>query len=288
MEKQLLDAGPSQRGWHQFEQAGRCIRLWAWNHKANKPFIVTEPLVKGSLLHIGLAHYYQRKLEEKEGRDPNAFYTPEEAVLVLSKQEARKSEDRNEASLWVSCTAPVLVALEKYQSQWSRCSWKVIAVEQELRAQITRTDGSGRFLFTQRADLIVQDAHGFYWIVDHKSCYRITSKTLRQHILSGQFLGYQMFGRRMYGRKFGGVVINRVKLSSPVDFERSVLEPAPAAAAGFMRSLQQTEDRIQAHAHLTDPMDFPAVLSDQVCYGKYGPCSAFELCRWGDEDATAS
>ena len=287
--KSLLDAGPSERGWHQFEQASRCLRLWAWNHKAKKPFIVTEPLVKGSLLHIGLAHYYQRKLEEQEGRDPDAFYAPEESVLVLSRQEARKSRDRNEASLWVSCVTPVLVALEKYQSHWARCSWKVVAVEQELRAHISRSQslpsGSERFLFTQRADLIVQDPHGFYWIVDHKSCYRITSKTLRQHILSGQFLGYQMFGRKIYGRKFGGVVINRVKLSSPVDFERSVLEPAPVAASGFVGTLRQIEDRIQSHAHISDPMDFPPVLSDQVCYGIYGPCTYFELCRWGDEDA---
>tara|TARA_R110002020_G_scaffold12271_2_gene45187 strand:- start:2808 stop:3731 length:924 start_codon:yes stop_codon:yes gene_type:complete len=282
MSKILVDAGPSERGWHGFENAARCLRYWAWGKVGGKKFAVTEPLVKGSLIHVGLAHYYQQKSVE----NPDDYYTPAEAITVLAQEEADKARDFNERNLWLSSVAPIIGAMDAYEHEYdSRCNWKVVAVEKELRAHIPIEKGSDdTFLFTQRADLIVEDGHGFKWIVDHKSCYRITGKTLRQFILSGQFLGYQVFGRKMYGNKFGGLILNRVKLSQPHGFDRCSLEPAPAAVSGFIRMLRQTEQRIRDYSHLTDPMDYPPVFSEQVCYGKYGQCPAFELCRWGDDN----
>jgi len=243
------------------------------------PFKMSEPLVKGSLLHIGLAHYYQLK------KTPDAnYYTPFEAVGALAKREADATHDMHEKVLWANFVPLICAAIEEYARHYMNCGWKVLEVERELRAHIPKRPGSNEtFLFTQRADLIVEDAHGFKWIVDHKSCYRITSKTLRQHILSGQFLGYHVFGRKMYGKQFGGLILNRVKLSDPFDFDRCTLEPAPAAAAGFVKMLQQTEQHLDSYVHLDNPMDYPPVFSEQVCFGKYGQCPAFELCRWGKE-----
>lgn len=282
MEQILLDAGPSERGWHQFEVAARCMRLWAFRHKDGLEFPVTEPLVKGSLLHIGLAHYYEIK---KSG--PGDLYEPFDAIKELARREAEKAERKfsykGAAALWRNSVPEVCAALDEYMLYYHDCSWKVLEVERELRAHIPKESGDSTFLFTQRADLIVEDPAGFKWIVDHKSCYRITSKTLRQHILSGQFLGYQVFGRRMYGDKFGGVIINRVKLSSPFGVDRTTVEPAPAAVAGFIRMLQATDARIERWQGHEDSMDYPPAFSDQICYGKYGQCSAFELCRWGKD-----
>lgn len=281
MSKILLDAGPSERGWHQFETAARCMRLWAFRHKDGMEFPVTEPLVKGSLLHIGLAHYYEIK---KSG--PGNIYEPIDAVKELAERESIKAfnqNNRSAANLWKSAVPVVCAAVDEYMLYYHDCSWKVLEVERELRAHIPNENSDSTFLFTQRADLIVEDPRGFKWIVDHKSCYRITSKTLRQHILSGQFLGYQVFGRKMYGDKFGGVIINRVKLSNPFGVDRTVVEPAPAAVAGFVRMLQTTNARIEKWENVEDSMNYPPVFSDQICYGKYGQCSAFELCRWGRE-----
>ena len=295
----LLNAGPSERGWHQFENAARCMRLWAFNQKTDMKFPVTPPLVKGSLIHQGLAHYYIREMYLNQGPCLESladdYYSPNDAIALLAEHEAARTANINEANLWLSSVAAIQEAMDAYIQRYKTCSWKPIAVEQELRANIPRGTDPGlvhrwrihplrdRFLFTQRADLIVEDAHGFKWIVDHKSCYRITSKTLRQYILSGQFLGYQVSGRRLYGKKFGGVILNRIKLSEPYGFDRIAIDPAPAAVSGFVKMLQMTENRIQQWNHLDDPMDYPPVFSDQVCYGKYGPCQAFELCRWGKE-----
>ena len=53
MTQTLLDAGPSERGWHRIETAARCLRLFAWTQVVGKTFPATEPLIKGSLLRIG-------------------------------------------------------------------------------------------------------------------------------------------------------------------------------------------------------------------------------------------
>ena len=107
---------------------------------------------------------------------------------------------------------------------------------------------------------------------------------MRQHVLSGQFLGYQIFGRKMYGKDFGGVIVNRVKLSEPLDFDRTILEPAPAAMRRFTKNLAMQESMVDMFEG-QPPQEWPAVYSDQTCWGKYGKCDAFELCQWGENDA---
>lgn len=275
MSKILVEAGPSERGWHRFEQASRCLRLFALNQSGHVPRTMSDPLVKGSLLHVGLAQYYAAKMND--GLD---YYSPEEGIKILSEQMADESVTAHDAALWRIHVPEIIQAVKAYIVRWRDCPWEVVAVEKELRAQIPRLSGDGTFLFTQRADLIVKDHHDIHWIVDHKSCYRIDSKTLRQHILSGQFLGYQIFGRKMYGKKFGGVIVNRVMLRGPYGFDRCTLEPAPHAVKRFIHNLAHVEDSTERYEG-KEPFEWPAAYSDQVCWGKYGKCRAFELCQWG-------
>jgi len=283
-EKILLDAGPSERGWHRIEGASRCLRLYAWREAGKLPRVESEPLIKGSLLHIGLAHYYAQMRAKQEGTDPDVFFSPEDAVRILSAQGANDATTAHAAALWRVSMPPILMAIQAYKRRWEHCDWQPVAVEEQLRAKIPNFAREGSFLFTQRADLIVKDSSDTYWVVDHKSCYRIESKTLRQHILSGQFIGYQLFGRRVYGEKFGGVIVNRVKLSEPCGFDRTVLEPAPDAIKHFAKNLAIQEYMVDMFSG-APPEQWPAVYSDQTCWGKYGKCAAFELCQWGDQDA---
>ena len=242
------------------------------------PRLESEPLIKGSLLHIGLAHYYIRKQRERwyeehpAGGSADDYYTPADAVRKLAILGAKEATTAHAA------------ALQAYEARWQHCTWEPVMVEEELRAHIPKYNQEGSFLFTQRADLAVKDSDGTYWIVDHKSCYRIESKTLRQHILSGQFIGYQLFGRKKWGEKFGGVIVNRVKLSGDYGFDRTTLEPAPSAIRRFAKNLALQEHMVDMFEG-KPPIEWPAVYSDQTCWGKYGKCDAFELCQWGQEDA---
>ena len=245
------------------------------------PRLESEPLIKGSLLHIGLAHYYIRKQIKLSGGNPDDYFTPDDAVRKLSAIGASEASTAHATALWRVSVPNIVLALKAYEARWMNCSWEPVMVEEELRAHIPKYSQDGSFLFTQRADLAVKDADGTYWIVDHKSCYRIESKTLRQHILSGQFIGYQLFGRKKWGKNFGGVIVNRVKLSNPYGFDRTVLEPAPAAIKRFAKNLSLQEHMVDMFEG-KPPLEWPAVYSDQTCWGKYGKCDAFELCQWGE------
>ena len=266
----LLDAGPSERGWHRLESAIRCLRLYAYEQIAGIRFPISPPLVNGSLLHIGLAHLYRRRQATQNGEDPSQWFEPHEAVKELSRRNA------HESPLWEAGVDVVLPALGAYEARWRGEDWKVLAVEEQLRAHV----GEGKHLYTQRPDLIVESAQGRVFIIDHKSCYRITSKTLRQHILDGQFLGYQLFGHQLYGPRFGGVVVNRVMLSAPYGFDRTSVEPAPKALGDFTSLISTTEERI-ANCKDKEPDDYPPAFSNQTCWGKYGQCHAYEICRFG-------
>ena len=266
---ELLDAGPSERGWHRIENMLRCPRLYGWKNLVGVPFVISQPLVNGSLIHVALAHHYQRMWERQNDGDPDKWLTPEDAIAALAKK------NHEESALWLTAVPQIVSAYRAYRDNWLGEGWKVISVEEELRARL----GEKKYLYTQRADLIVEDENERVWIVDHKSCYRITSKTLRQHILDGQFLGYQMFGRARFGEKFAGVLVNRIKLSNPFDFDRRGLEPAPHALGMFVKSIVQAEEKIEEYGE--NVKDYPMVLSNQTCFGKYGQCSAFDLCRFG-------
>lgn len=268
----LLDAGRSERGWHRIQNVIRCPRLFAWKEIEGIPFKISPPLVKGSLIHIALAHHYQRMKEVQTGGDPEDWLSPEDAVFALAQK------NREESPLWEDCAPLIVDAYFGYRNNWLREDWKVLEVEVELRARV----GKLKHLYTQRADLIIEDHDGRVWIVDHKSAYRISSKTLRQHILDGQFIGYQMFGYAKYGARFAGVLVNRVKLSTPYEYDRRSLEPAPAAIEDFVNVIEEAEARI-ARYEGKPTREWPMALNNQTCFGKYGQCSAYELCRFGGE-----
>lgn len=271
----LLDPGPSERGWHRIQNVLRCARLYAWKHESEElPRKDSPPLIRGSLLHAGLAHLYIRQQAAAEGRDPDEWYTPRQAVVAAA-------QERNSPE-WDRMVGPVRQALAQYIDNWSArdsLEWKVLFVEHELRARL----GPDKKLYTQRADLVVEDQQGRVWIVDHKTAYRLTAKTLDQHILDGQFLGYQHFGQAIWGERFRGVVVNRIRIDNKTgeaSFSRRVLEPAPAALSDFVETVLHGEATIDQFSG-KEPREWPGVFNSISCYNKYGKCPAFDLCRFG-------
>ena len=267
----LLDAGRSERGWHRIQNVIRCPRLFAWKEIKGLNFPISSPLVNGSLIHIALAHHYQRIKEKQTGGNPDDWLRPEDAVQALALKNVEES------TLWLAAVPQIVDAYYAYVNNWLGENWKVLEVEHELRAHL----GEEKHLYTQRADLIVEDNDDRVWIVDHKSAYRLNSKTLRQHILDGQFVGYQLFGKAKYKERFAGVLVNRVKLSTPYDFDRRPLEPAPQALKWFVKVIEEGERRISQWEG--KPIEeWPMALNNQTCFGKYGACDAYDLCRFGE------
>lgn len=264
--KILINTGPSPRGVHRLEQALICPQLYAYRHRLEKETSNKDALVKGSLLHVGLAHYYAQQRAVQRGEDPAAYHDPLPAIELAS------AEWGVTGTAWKALASQ---AVSAYMTQYMMEKFTIIGVEDLVETMI------GPYRLTARWDLVTQDSQGKFWIYDHKSTGRIVAKTSERYTMALQFLAMQYMGREKFGDKFGGVRINLVGLTPVGHFHRTSPEAAPNALMRFPQIVEDAEAIIERYA-TRDPWDWPKAASEQVCQRPYGPCDYLDLCRWGD------
>ena len=79
-------------------------------------------MVKGSLIHLGLAQHYSQLREEQEGRDPKTYFDPLEAIDLMVEAKPDWKEHGDLAKR----------VIEAYLIQWRNERFKVVAVEELL------------------------------------------------------------------------------------------------------------------------------------------------------------
>jgi hypothetical protein len=289
----LLDTGPSERGAHRIMTAGKCLRQYAYDIQASSgPKTTTKnpAFMVGTMLHLMLAHRYAHKaftdgavILDAADRvltraDAPNILTP---LIALSEFVLRDSSGMSDQFY-----DQVLTAYAAYDTKYgSEARWRVLGVEQQYRVHLPGLPPEIS-LYTQRADLVVEDkSTGLVYFVDHKKAYEISAKTAAQYTLHGQFLGYAKLGRHFFKEKFGGVMLNRIRVTPP-QFSRTLVEPAPRAVADYVRNVVGIEKMAQWAGETFGPPElvpdaWPASFSEEVCYGKYGKCKYFERCRFG-------
>lgn len=269
-----IDAGSSgEWGWHATEIALRCPQLFAYHYRIGREALGTggnrAPLMKGSLVHQGLAHHYARVQSAQEGRDPEEWARPDVAIEACAEKLGK------EALPYISLAQSVV---RSYAAHHATETIRPMHVEEVFTAEI------GGYKFTQRFDLVARDASGKVVILDHKTTGRIDSKVTQRYVLSGQFLGMASFGRRIWGDEFGGVRLNLIEMGDDGQhkFSRVTTDPAPHALRLFPLSVEHARKRIDdLDKSGLDPWEWPKVLSEQVCITPYGRCDGYDLCRWG-------
>ena len=269
----LIGTGPSSPlSGHKIDSWIKCPQLWAYSNAMDPspvPRTDTPALIKGSLGHQGLAHYYRRLQAEQEGEDPEQWFSPLAAI------EQRAAE---EGPMWQEFVTLAQRTIRDYMRHYDGQHIRVVGVE-----KVFTLEGPG-WKLTRSADLVVEAA-GVIRIIDHKCVGRITSKTVDRYALSGQFLDYALIGQEAYGERFGGTYLNLVEWPQAQGRPKYLQTLAPGAPVA-VRSRRAALDRAHAArdhftAAGTDPWEFPKRLHEQVCTGPYGHCKAYELCRWG-------
>lgn len=262
--KILLNTGPSPRGVHRLELALKCPQLYAYSHVLGFDLGDRRALVRGSLGHVGLAHYYARLKAAQDGTDPEAFYEEHEAI------------DRAAPAfggLGLEMQPIAHRAVDGYLANFAAERFRVLAVEHLVE---TRVMGH---LLTARWDLVAEDAAGKIWIYDHKFVGRADSGTAKRYTTAIQFLAIQHMGREVYRERFGGVRINLVGCENQT-FWRESPEAAPHLLTEFPQIIDDAEAVIE-RMKVRDPWRYQKTASEQVCRGPYGVCDGRELCRWG-------
>lgn len=274
MTKILIDAGPSEHGWHALESFLKCPQLYSYKYNLAVDFPPSDPLVKGSLVHVGLAHHYARKRALDSGGDPNQYYTPIEAMELVSAKPEWKG-------LGHKHLADCVAAVTAYQAYYGVEKFKVLHVEEQFEALI-----KGKYKFTARFDLVVEEPDGKVYVWDSKTSYKISSTTVERYTLSGQFLSMATFGHTLWQKNFGGVRINFVGMipdkSGKYNFVRVTPDPAPAMLRRFPQIIEDAELGIRKlEASLRPFTEWPVVANEQVCMGPYGKCPAWDMCQFG-------
>ena len=294
-DKILLDAGSSgEQGWSTSSTILRCGRKWRLRREGYTDGS-RAPLIKGSLVHVGLAHYYARLQADQQGWDPDRYYTPAEAVALLSERNGPP---------WAEHRQLATKAVAGYQRRMSAYPERVIAVEHLIEVDVPVTFGRehpapddgelGRLrhllacelpeTITHRAriDLICEAPDGRFIIRDHKTSSDPRATSTTPFDLSGQIVGLTWWGQQQWGERFGGVEIGAINLTTGrIDFRRPKLAPHAVAEWPKMRTWIEVQKRV-LRALYGNGMDYPMALSDQgPCLDRYGPCGFRESCRMG-------
>jgi hypothetical protein len=266
LNKILINTGPSDRGWHRIQDAIICTRLYAYRHVLDLEGS-RGALVLGSLIHIGLAHNYQRQKETQQGRDPDCYYTPLEAIDAAAEQFGDCATERDTAREVVT----------RYLATWGVEPIKIISVEDQYEALL-----KSKWRFTARWDLVYEDVAGRVWVMDSKSTAKLTSGSGRTYSLSGQILMAQIMGHGIWGPRFGGVRLNFLQTVPPWKLSREAPEPAPAMLGAVVDRICRAEEQIAAlEASGAPPDEWPPAINEHACMTRYGPCFFFDRCCWG-------
>ena len=266
-----IDAGPSRAGWSRLSKMLKCPRFYALDKTAERS--ASDALVRGSLMHIALAHHYAA-LKSVQHDEQVEYLTPEDAVKRYAAEAECELHDK-----WAD---KVIGTYHQYAMMYPVPSWRIQGVEQVVETKVRDDVQDTSYDYTARIDLIVAH-HGKHYFVDHKTSFAILPKTYNKYTLSGQFLGQQMIGREMFGDDFGGVILNLIGWDDrkPVSsFKRKVLPYAERSVAHFPDTVKQAE-RMIAEFEGRDPFHYPGAHHDNACQTTYGPCSFFETCRLG-------
>jgi len=295
----LLDAGSSGRGWSWRESILRCPQQFAYKTLLNLDEGSKEPLIKGSLVHTGLAHANVELL-----CDQNAWaneYAPwRDAIREQAKQEDQAIGYGEAWQKWVELATetvgaylvqrmpPKVIAVEHRIEIWVDADGNLVdpPVDAERRSAMA-TDPrlallGPPYLHTSRIDLLEQDPMGQFWVTDYKTCYRIDARKRDGFALSGQILGLTRWGAETYGRDFGGSALQMLRLVAGRDrFPRVLPAAAPWALRSWGQTIVESEQRL-ARLLDKDPMEWPKTFSEQgPCMDRYGPCSFRDFCMTG-------
>jgi hypothetical protein len=273
--KTLLDTGASPRGWHRLQLALECLQKFGYHYevglgKRDDTNQKSPPLIKGSLIHLGLAHYYSQMKAVQQGTDPGEFEDPITAMRMVA-------EKNGEA--WIGHTDTCIKAYLAYVAHWQNENLKILEVEKLAYTHI------GEYLFTGRFDLIYEDRRGKVWVCDHKTTGRIYAKQKRFYGISGQLTGYAYMASQIYGNRFAGIILNQIQHVPPYKFVRMPLPPAPNLFKRFPQIVIDAEERIKAIKETgRKPTDWPMAANELTCFHRYGACNFLDQCRWGNQE----
>lgn len=280
----LLDSGPSgPLTLHRVQDWLRCRRFFALSRRY-PPFPSgmpgRAPLVRGSFVHVGLAHVFARKMAVQRGADPEMYYPPLEAIELA--RVAMRAEFGNFVDTEVDLARRVVTAYEREHRHEER--YEVLYVEQVFTISVTSPVTGRVWQYQQRPDLIVRDRYTRkVQVHDHKT-HRGNDfdAAMEGYAPAVQFLSYSWWGSQFFDEAWGGTWIHMLSTSDVGRAEVRPIVPAPNLVRLFPLIYTQSEEEMAAAAVSRLGLDaYTPAANEQVCYTRYGKCDFWDVCLWG-------
>lgn len=279
--RELIYTGPSPHGWHEVGLFLRCPQLYE-HHIAGRLGGADEKdyLTRGTLVHVGLAHYYTRKgAKQKTGvvangvhtKDPDRWHEPLVAVALAAE---RMHAEGDSFALKKLPLAQKLVQAYITVMAGSSMDYGIQIVGVEVVTEIKC--GPQGVPYTARMDLAVGTSDGAIQAWDHKILARV-DRARAQYSFSGQIHGHRAIGHVLWGPKFGGSRLN-VLSADPEDFtvERVMPYAAPALSHRLPDTVAQARSLIALYKQVYAPGNWPVTYACVDAHGRR--CEGWDLC----------
>ena len=301
-DSRLLFTGPSPFGGHRYALFDMCPRRYGLDHSeypmpyydesgqlASPPAHLNETedetaweLVRGTMIHTGLAHHYARK-QAKERNDSARYdllYPPLEAMEALHAQE-RERAYVGDRLMWDEALAVGNRVYRQYAGRYATERARVEVVEEVFSMEL----GDLKAPYTFRLDLGLRDSARKVWMVDHKSTTRLRGDHGWLYGISTQFQAYAIGGRAVYGEDYGGVMANMIECPEPEDLGGKAIfsrPPMPAVSGflyGFAERISSIYGRMLALTESGIPPElWPKNPSTHTCRAFGRMCPYYEKC----------
>jgi len=324
----VLNGGPSPNGWSRQGDAGTCPQKWAFHNLFGDPTLrdltgpLHDPLVRGTLVHVGMEHYWTRKLVQTHGGEATGLLDPVAAIRAFADRADYRRNEAGGVPGWSEHVDLAQQAMRLYVQQAPHAHLVPEAVEYvvamwfddegvevgpppdaDRRLDLARARRyaelyllGGPWLSTFRVDLLARLPDGRVALIDWKTAYRVNQTKRDGFLLAGQMLQYAHWGwsrKDQFPGGFAGVYVGFCDFTQVAKGDASRAFPLhgvgwqPAGVARFGRSVADRGQRIRDLLRSgRDVEDWPRAFVEQgPCTDRYGRC---EYARWCGEGVPES
>ena len=261
-----------------------CPRRWARRYRLRLQDEAALPLLRGTLLHVGAAHYYRRRQALEQREDPERWYEPETAMELVRDLDADYRGEPFDAAI---------TAFRGFiTSKFARFAGRVLGVEipvdftyypppdmvepLRLRPELVKA----------RVDLLISlsDSRTVH-TPDHKCVNQANSGKAYEYATTLQFLHMEVLGQasaeqwRADGLRWGGAILNLIQadghkqLQPPLPDRSEMIRRMPLTVCYARAKIRELDESG------LDPKEWPMTIGQQTCKDRYSPCSHLSFCQ---------
>ena len=214
-----------------------CRRKWDLGSKLRQnyePVAPAKPLEFGTAIHAGFEEYYDPLWWSKTTPTERTMAAIGRFKAECDRQKRKRLEFSGDESLSLEdeedFAERLILGTEMFKNYGDYYgesdNFTPLYTELEFEVPIPDTD----HIYQGRIDLVIEDAYGEYWIVDHKT--RGSFGSTEHYTLDEQAASYAWALQEMLKIPVAGVLFNEVLKAYPK-------KPEPLARGGFSQSKQQ-------------------------------------------------